>query len=128
MLRTVRTVIVDEIHAVLESRRGAHLALTLERLAHVAQQPLQRIGLSATMEPIEEVGSGSLDGGTVDSKQGQRGSPTFKVTVHRSSVHPRSSTRDTGEPSTSPWSFPARRSRRSCRAKSGARSTTGWPS
>src|SRR5918997_2432972 len=56
MLRTVRTVIVDEIHAVLESRRGAHLALTLERLAHVAQQPLQRIGLSATMEPIEEVG------------------------------------------------------------------------
>ncbi len=56
MLRTVRTVIVDEIHAVLESRRGAHLALTLERLAHVAQQPLQRIGLSATMEPIDEVG------------------------------------------------------------------------
>ncbi len=56
MLRTVRTVIVDEIHAVLESRRGAHLALTLERLAHVAQQPIQRIGLSATMEPIEEVG------------------------------------------------------------------------
>ena len=47
---------MDEIHAVLESRRGAHLALTLERLAHVAQQPLQRIGLSATMEPIEEVG------------------------------------------------------------------------
>ena len=56
MLRTVRTVIVDEIHAVLESRRGAHLALTLERLAHVAQKPVQRIGLSATMEPIEEVG------------------------------------------------------------------------
>ncbi|HEV2085271.1 MAG TPA: DEAD/DEAH box helicase, partial [Gemmatimonadales bacterium] len=46
MLRTVRTVIVDEIHAVLESRRGAHLALSLERLAHVAQQPVQRIGLS----------------------------------------------------------------------------------
>jgi ATP-dependent helicase Lhr and Lhr-like helicase len=56
MLRTVRTVIVDEIHAVLESRRGAHLALTLERLAHVAQQPVQRIGLSATVKPIEEVG------------------------------------------------------------------------
>ena len=56
MLRTVRTVIVDEIHAVLESRRGAHLALSLERLAHVAEHPIQRIGLSATMEPIEEVG------------------------------------------------------------------------
>src|SRR5919107_4814669 len=56
MLRTVRTVIVDEIHAVVESRRGAHLALTLERLAHVARQPVQRIGLSATVKPIEEVG------------------------------------------------------------------------
>ncbi|HEU5171825.1 MAG TPA: DEAD/DEAH box helicase [Gemmatimonadales bacterium] len=55
MLRTVRTVIVDEIHAVLESRRGAHLALSLERLAHVAAGPVQRIGLSATMEPIEDV-------------------------------------------------------------------------
>ncbi len=56
MLRTVRTVIVDEVHAVVESRRGTHLALTLERLAHVASQPVQRIGLSATMQPIEDVG------------------------------------------------------------------------
>ena len=55
MLRTVRTVIVDEIHAVIGSRRGAHLALTLERLAAVAERPLQRIGLSATQTPIEEV-------------------------------------------------------------------------
>ena len=57
MLRGVRTVIVDEIHAVVESRRGAHLALSLERLAHVAKGPVQRIGLSATMQPIEEVGA-----------------------------------------------------------------------
>ena len=57
MLRTVRTVIVDEIHAVIGSRRGAHLALTLERLAAVAGRPLQRIGLSATQTPIEEVAS-----------------------------------------------------------------------
>src|SRR3954469_19762925 len=56
MLRTVRTVIVDEIHAVVETRRGAHLALTLERLAHVARGPVQRIGLSATVKPIEQVG------------------------------------------------------------------------
>ena len=55
MLRTVRTVIVDEIHAVIGARRGAHLALTLERLAAVASQPLQRIGLSATQTPIEDV-------------------------------------------------------------------------
>ncbi|HWS71403.1 MAG TPA: DEAD/DEAH box helicase, partial [Thermoanaerobaculia bacterium] len=47
-LRTVRTVIVDEIHAVIGTRRGAHLALTLERLQQVAERPLLRLGLSAT--------------------------------------------------------------------------------
>src|SRR6267154_753895 len=55
MLRTARTVIVDEIHAVIGTRRGAHLALSLERLEEVAEQPLLRIGLSATQKPIEEV-------------------------------------------------------------------------
>jgi ATP-dependent Lhr-like helicase len=55
MLRTARTVIVDEIHAVIGTRRGAHLALTLERLQQVAEQPLLRLGLSATQKPIEEV-------------------------------------------------------------------------
>jgi ATP-dependent helicase Lhr and Lhr-like helicase len=55
MLRTVRTVIVDEIHAVIGTRRGAHLALTLERLQKVAERPLIRLGLSATQNPIEEV-------------------------------------------------------------------------
>jgi ATP-dependent helicase Lhr and Lhr-like helicase len=55
MLKTARVVIVDEIHAVLQSRRGAHLALSLERLDHVCGRPLQRIGLSATQKPIEEV-------------------------------------------------------------------------
>ena len=55
MLRTVRTVIVDEIHAVIGSRRGAHLALSLERLQQVAEGRLLRLGLSATQKPIEEV-------------------------------------------------------------------------
>ena len=55
MLKTARVVIVDEIHAVLESRRGAHLALSLERLQHACGRTLQRIGLSATQKPIEEV-------------------------------------------------------------------------
>ena len=55
MLKTARVVIVDEIHAVLQSRRGAHLALSLERLDHVCGRPLQRIGLSATQKPIDEV-------------------------------------------------------------------------
>jgi ATP-dependent Lhr-like helicase len=54
-LRHVRTVIVDEIHAVIGARRGAHLALTLERLAHVSEHRVQRIGLSATQRPVEDV-------------------------------------------------------------------------
>ena len=55
ILRTARTVIVDEIHAVIGTRRGAHLALTLERLQRVAERPLVRIGLSATQRPVEQV-------------------------------------------------------------------------
>ncbi|HJS78499.1 MAG TPA: DEAD/DEAH box helicase [Burkholderiales bacterium] len=55
MLKTACAVIVDEIHAVLQSRRGAHLALSLERLDHVCGRKLQRIGLSATQKPIDEV-------------------------------------------------------------------------
>ena len=56
MLRGVRTVIVDEIHAVARDKRGSHLALTLERLQALVERPLQRIGLSATQKPIEEIG------------------------------------------------------------------------
>src|SRR6059036_2580613 len=55
MLSTVQTLILDEIHAVVDDRRGAHLALSVERLAALVQRPLQRIGLSATQKPIEEV-------------------------------------------------------------------------
>ncbi|MFK2899607.1 DEAD/DEAH box helicase [Dyella jejuensis] len=55
MLKRVRSVIVDEIHAVAASKRGAHLSLTLERLEALCQRPLLRIGLSATQKPIEDV-------------------------------------------------------------------------
>ena len=55
-LRGVETVIVDEVHAVAGTKRGAHLALSLERLDAILEQPAQRIGLSATVRPVEEVG------------------------------------------------------------------------
>jgi ATP-dependent Lhr-like helicase len=54
-LRTVDTVIIDEIHALVPTKRGAHLALTLERLEALAKRRIQRIGLSATQRPLEEV-------------------------------------------------------------------------
>ncbi|HMH79241.1 MAG TPA: DEAD/DEAH box helicase, partial [Candidatus Acidoferrum sp.] len=55
MLRTIDSVIVDEIHAVADDKRGAHLALSLERLDHLTGKRLRRIGLSATQKPIELV-------------------------------------------------------------------------
>ncbi len=56
-LRSIETVILDEIHALVPSKRGAHLALSLERLEHLCGRKLQRIGLSATQRPLEEVAS-----------------------------------------------------------------------
>ncbi|HEY8867509.1 MAG TPA: DEAD/DEAH box helicase, partial [Solirubrobacteraceae bacterium] len=56
ILTAAEWVIVDEIHAVAQTKRGAHLALSLERLEQIASRPLQRIGLSATQSPLEEVG------------------------------------------------------------------------
>ena len=55
ILRDVETVIVDEIHAVADDKRGAHLTLSLERLEALTYKPPVRIGLSATQKPIEEV-------------------------------------------------------------------------
>lgn len=54
-LTSVRTVIIDEIHALAGTKRGAHLALTLERLARITDQDPQRIGLSATVRPVTDV-------------------------------------------------------------------------
>jgi len=71
-LRTVDTVIVDEIHALVPTKRGAHLALSLERLEALTGRRLKRIGLSATQRPLEEVARflGGVDGqglGTSDA-------------------------------------------------------------
>ena len=54
-LRNVRTLILDELHAVAGNKRGSHLSLSVERLCELAEGPVTRIGLSATQRPIEEV-------------------------------------------------------------------------
>ena len=87
MLRTARTVIVDEIHAVIGTRRGAHLALSLERLQAVAERPLLRIGLSATQKPIETVarflvGAGGARCAIVD--EGHRRAMDLAIEIPRS--------------------------------------------
>ena len=55
-LARVETLILDEVHAVAGTKRGAHLALSLERLDALVERPAQRIGLSATQRPLEEIG------------------------------------------------------------------------
>ena len=80
MLAAARTVIVDEIHAVAGNKRGSHLALTLERLEHVAAadgEPLQRIGLSATQRPIERVAR--LLVGVGEGRERPDGSPRCSI-------------------------------------------------
>lgn len=73
-LRTVETVIVDEIHALVPTKRGAHLALSLERLEAIAQRPIQRIGLSATQRPLEEVAHflGGVEAGRAPKRAGEK--------------------------------------------------------
>ena len=55
-LRGIQTVILDEVHAVAGTKRGAHLALSMERLERLVDEPFQRVGLSATQRPLEEIG------------------------------------------------------------------------
>lgn len=75
-LRTVETVIIDEIHALVPTKRGAHLSLTLERLEAITAKPLQRIGLSATQRPLEEVAH-FLGGAAVSKKKDDEQQPLF---------------------------------------------------
>src|SRR4051794_4893565 len=69
-LRSLETIIVDEIHALVPTKRGAHLALSLERLEAICARPPQRIGLSATQRPLDEVAR--FLGGTEQSAAGSR--------------------------------------------------------
>src|SRR5437588_6945417 len=68
ILRSVETIIIDEIHSLVPTKRGAHLFLSLERLQASGQKDLQRIGLSATQRPLEEVAR-LLGGGTATAKK-----------------------------------------------------------
>ncbi|OLE81699.1 MAG: DEAD/DEAH box helicase [Acidobacteria bacterium 13_1_20CM_2_65_9] len=73
-LRSVDTVIIDEIHALVPTKRGAHLALSLERLEALCDKPPQRIGLSATQRPLDEVAR-FLGGTEQGSRRGGAASP-----------------------------------------------------
>jgi len=92
MLRGIETVIVDEIHALVPNKRGAHMALSLERLAMRCEREPQRIGLSATQRPLEEVARflggasvprilGSSGEGTEDPKTRGPEDPKRAVTI-----------------------------------------------
>ena len=87
MLRSVRTVIVDEIHAVIGTRRGAHLALSLERLRHLCGRPLLRLGLSATQKPLEDVATflvGGDEGACTIVDEGHRREMDLGIEIPRS--------------------------------------------
>ncbi|MES1186892.1 MAG: DEAD/DEAH box helicase [Myxococcales bacterium] len=77
ILRSVQTVIVDEIHAVARDKRGSHLALTLARLDHVAAARPLRIGLSATHRPLERVAR--LLVGSGSAREGHDGQPRCAI-------------------------------------------------
>ena len=79
MLATTRTVIVDEIHAMAPNKRGAHLALSLERLAALCGDKLVRIGLSATQNPIESIAH--LLGGTATRPTSPLSTPAISARV-----------------------------------------------
>jgi len=88
-LRSVETVIIDEIHAMVSTKRGAHMALSLERLERIVAKPLQRIGLSATQRPLEEVAK--FLGGATPKKANTKVTKTTKIksstTDYADSVH-----------------------------------------
>src|SRR5579872_1721837 len=100
ILRTVETVIVDEIHAVADDKRGAHLALSLERLDHLTGKALTRIGLSATQKPIELVAhflSGAAQQDPVIVQIGHRRELDLAIEVPGSELGPVASNEMWGE-------------------------------
>jgi len=105
MLSTTRTVIVDEIHALANSKRGAHLALSLERLESLCQRRLLRIGLSATQKPIEDVARFLVGANAAllplpsGERAGVRGQPSDTATKKRASKKTEASPDPSSDPS-----------------------------
>ncbi len=85
-MRTVQTVIIDEIHALVPNKRGAHLAHSLERLQAICDRPLQRIGLSATQTPLQEVAL--FLGGMKASEKKTHGARRVKGSILSSTLVP----------------------------------------
>ncbi|HZC71395.1 MAG TPA: ATP-dependent helicase [Jatrophihabitans sp.] len=92
-LRSVETVIVDEVHAVCATKRGVHLAVSLERLDALLARPAQRIGLSATVRPVDEVATFLAGGRPVTVVQ-----PPARKTVELDVVVPVEDMSELGEP------------------------------
>jgi ATP-dependent Lhr-like helicase len=100
VLKTVETVIVDEIHAMADDKRGSHLAVSLERLEHLTGKTLARIGLSATQKPIELVAqflTGGSRPGPVVVNVGHRRELDLAVEVPGSELGPIASNEMWGE-------------------------------
>ncbi|KXK04469.1 MAG: putative ATP-dependent DNA helicase Lhr [Nitrospira sp. OLB3] len=121
MLKTVRTVIVDEIHAVAPNKRGAHLALSLERVAALTVAPVQRIGLSATQRPIGLVAQFLVGERSPSSAESEPRPFRLRRKGWRSSTW--------GIDATWTWRSKCRRTNSAPwrRMRSGAMSTTAWP-
>ena len=87
-LRAVDAIIIDEIHALVATKRGAHLALSIERLAALCGRPLQRIGLSATARPPEEVAHflGGVVAGVESTRSRSSEAPPQTMRLHLASL------------------------------------------
>ena len=120
-LRSVETVIVDEIHALVPTKRGAHLALSLERLEALTGRRLQRIGLSATQRPLEEVAR-FLGGAETFAEKRTAGEATELPQLAEAAAEVSSVLREVaGDDAASDLALPARRYRPVTVVNAGAR-------
>ena len=124
ILRTVNTVIVDEIHALARDKRGSHLTLSLERLAQLCEQPLARIGLSATQRPMDEIAQFLVGGNSTCELE--HNEPCFEYKTQPPMPLARSSTLATSAIWIWRWRFRRAKCRPFARTNNGARFTNGW--